>query len=183
MSKKSVKNSAKTAMGGVIAALSVVLMFMTSIIPSMTYALPAAAGIIITIIVIEIDKKWALGVYAAVSVLSILLVADKEAAVMYIMFFGYYPIVKAIFESKFNKTVSLILKLLVFNVSMVIAFFISTYVFLVPFEEMEKYGAIAAYGLLAAGNVIFIIFDFALSNLITLYNMKWRRMFKRIFRF
>lgn len=183
MNRNSIKNSAKTSLGGVIAALSIVLMFLTSLMPSMTYALPAAAGILVTIIVIEINKKWALGVYAAVSILSILLVADKEAAVMYIMFFGYYPILKAIFEYRFNKTVSMILKLIVFNISMIIAFIISTYVFMIPFEEMEKYGPVAAFGLLAAGNVIFVIFDFALSNIITIYNMKWRKVFKRIFKF
>lgn len=183
MNKNSVRNSAKTAVGGVIAALSVVLMFLTAIIPSMTYALPAAAGILITIVVIEINKKWAFGVYAAVSFLSILLVADKEAAVMYIMFFGYYPILKAVIEGHCSKAVSIALKLLVFNVSMVLAFLISTYVFMIPFEEMEKYGPIAAFGLLAAGNVVFVIFDFALSNLITLYNMRWRKVFKRIFKF
>lgn len=149
----------------------------------MTYALPAASGILISVIVIEINKKWALGVYAVVSILSVLLVADKEAAVMYIMFFGYYPIIKAIFESKFNKTITFALKMIVFNISMVIAFFISTYVFAVPFEEMEKYGPIAAFLLLGAGNIIFIIFDFALSNLITVYNMRWRKFLKRIFKF
>ena len=183
MNKKTIKNSAKTSIGGVIAALSIVLMFMTSLIPSLTYALPAAAGILISIIVIEIDKKWAFGVYAVVSILSILLIADKEAAVMYIMFFGYYSILKAVIESHCNRVVSVILKLLVFNISMIIAFFISTYVFMIPFKEMEKYGPIAAFGLLAIGNLIFIIFDFALSNLITLYNMRWRRVFKRIFKF
>ena len=59
------KKSSKTAVGGVITALSIVLMFLTSVIPTLTYALPAAAGFLITLIVIEIDKKWALGVYAA----------------------------------------------------------------------------------------------------------------------
>ena len=76
------KKSSKTAVGGVITALSIVLMFLTSVIPTLTYALPAAAGFLITLIVIEIDKKWALGVYVAVSLLSVLLIADKEAAVI-----------------------------------------------------------------------------------------------------
>lgn len=183
MNNKKIKSSAKTAIGGVIAALSVVLMFLTSVIPSMTYALPAMAGILLIIIVIEIDKKWALGVYAVVSILSILLIADKEAAVMYIMFFGYYPIVKAVFESRFNNTLCWVLKLITFNISMVIAFLITTYVFNIPFDEMEEYGAIAAFGLLGVGNVVFIIFDFALTNLVKLYLLKWRKHFNRIFRF
>ena len=75
------------------------------------------------------------------------------------------------------------LKFAVFNVGAIAAFFISTYVFMVPFEEMEKYGAIAAWGLLAAGNVVFILYDFAMSNLIQVYLLKWRKAFKRMFKF
>ena len=74
-------------------------------------------------------------------------------------------------------------KLLVFNVAVIIAFYIVTYVFNVPFEEMEKYGKVAVFGLLGAGNLVFVIYDFALSNLIKLYNLKWRKSFRRIFKF
>jgi len=176
------KKSAKTAIGGISAALSIVLMFLTSVIPSMTYALPAAAGILLTVIVIEIDKKWAFGVFAAVGLLSILLIADKEAAVMYIMFFGYYPILKAILEEKLPKVVSWVLKFAVFNVSMVAAFLITVYVFNIPFDEMEKYGVKAAFFLLALGNIVFLLYDYALSNLIKLYMLKWRKAFHKIFK-
>lgn len=176
------KKSAKTAIGGISAALSIVLMFLTSVIPSMTYALPAAAGILLTVIVIEIDKKWAFGVFAAVGLLSILLIADKEAAVMYIMFFGYYPILKAILEEKLPKVVSWVLKFLVFNVSMVAAFLITVYVFNIPFDEMEKYGIKTAFFLLGLGNIVFLIYDYALSNLVKLYMLKWRRAFHKIFK-
>ena len=92
------KQSSKCAIGGIVAALSLVMLISVAIIPFLTYALPAAAGALIVLIVIEIDKKWAFGVYAAVAILSMLLVADKEVAVMYTAFFGYYPIVKAVFE-------------------------------------------------------------------------------------
>ncbi|MBE6827364.1 MAG: hypothetical protein E7514_01955 [Ruminococcaceae bacterium] len=177
------KKSAKTALGGVIAALSVVLMFMTSVIPTLTYALPAAAGVLLSIIVIEIDKKWAFAVYAAVSLLSVLLVADKEAAVMYIMFFGYYPILKAVFEKHFSVPVSWVLKFIDFNISMILAFLISVYVFKIPFDEMEKYGPIAAFILLGVGNIVFLLYDFALSNLIKLYLFRWQKRLKKIFKY
>lgn len=177
------KKSSKTAVGGIVTALSIVLMFLTSIIPSMTYALPAAAGILLSLIVIEIDKRWALGVYAAVSLLSILLIADKEAAVMYIMFFGYYPVLKGVFEGKLNPVLSWVLKFTVFNIGIVLATLITIYVFNIPFDEMERYGKWAAVLLLAIGNVVFLIYDFALTNLIKLYLLKWRKTFRKIFRF
>ena len=182
MNKSSYKNSTKTAIGGIIAALSIVLMLLTSVIPTLTYAIPAIAGLLLVIIVIEVNKKWAFGVYFVVGVLSMLLVADKEAAVMYVMFFGYYPIIKAMIENKLSKALSWFLKFLIFNVSMILAFLIVTYVFKVPFEEMKKYGAIAAWLLLALGNVVFLIYDIALTRLITLYMLKWRKNFKRIFK-
>lgn len=87
-------------MGGIVSALSLVLMISVAVIPFLTYALPAAAGMLIVFMVIETDKKWAFGVYAAVAILGVLLVPDKEVAVMYIAFFGYYPILKAVMESK-----------------------------------------------------------------------------------
>lgn len=177
------KKSSKTAVGGIVTALSIVLMFLTSIIPSMTYALPAAAGILLSLIVIEIDKRWSLGVYAAVSLLSILLIADKEAAVMYIMFFGYYPVLKGVFEGKLNPVLSWVLKFTVFNIGIVLATLITIYVFNIPFDEMERYGKWAAVLLLALGNVVFLIYDFALTNLIKLYLLKWRKTFRKIFRF
>lgn len=182
MNKGTYKNSTKTAVGGIIAALSIVLMMLTSVIPTLTYALPAISGVLLIVVVIEVDKKWATGVYFVVGLLSMLLLADKEAAVMYVMFFGYYPIIKAVFEQKLNKTLSWIIKFLVFNASMILAFLIITYVFNIPFEEMKKYGVVAAWGLLAMGNFVFLVYDIALSRLVTLYLLKWRKHFRRIFK-
>lgn len=176
------KNSTRTALGGILASLSVVLMMLTSVIPTLTYALPAMSGVLLVIEVIEVDKKWAAGVYATVSVLSVFLLADKEAATMYVMFFGYYPILKAVIESKCPRWLSWLLKFFLFNLSMTAAFLLVTYVFHIPFEEMEKYGAIAAWGLLGLGNVAFLLYDFALSRLIGLYLLKWRKAFRRIFK-
>ena len=75
------KQSSKTALGGIVSALSVTLMLMTGVIPFMTYALPLAAGSLLILVVIEINKRWAFVVYAAVSLMSIFVVTDKEAAV------------------------------------------------------------------------------------------------------
>ena len=51
------KQSSKCAIGGIVAAVSLVLMISVAIIPFLTYALPAVAGLFIVFIVIEIDKK------------------------------------------------------------------------------------------------------------------------------
>ena len=91
--------SAKTAMGGMITALSVIILMPTAL-DLFVYALPAMAGMLTMFAVIELGKKWSFGVFTAVSLISVLLVPNKEAAVMYLAFFGYYPIAKAFLESK-----------------------------------------------------------------------------------
>ena len=51
------RNSAKTAMGGMIAALSLTIMLLTAVVPYLQYALPAMSGARLVLMVIEINKK------------------------------------------------------------------------------------------------------------------------------
>ncbi len=184
MKQNHFRNSSKTALGGIVAALSVTMMFLTAVIPTLTYALPAAAGVLLIIVVIDVDKKWAFGVYAAVSLLSLLVLPDKEAAVMYVFFFGHYPIVKAILESKhIHRVVLWLLKLLLFNVSVAAAYLIIIYVFQLPLDDMEEFGKWGIPLLLGLGNVVFVVYDVALSRLVTLYMLKWRKAFRKILKF
>lgn len=176
------KQSSKCAIGGIVSALSLVLMISVAIIPFLTYALPAVASVLITFVVMEIDKKWAFGVYCTVSILGFLLVGDKEVAMMYIAFFGYYPIIKAVFESKIPAAASWILKLILFNASIVAAYVVMINLMGVTVDEINDYGMIAVPVLLGAGSVAFVLYDIALTKIITLYIMKWRKLFKRYFK-
>lgn len=184
MGKRDLSNTSRTALGGIVAALSVVTMFLTAVIPTLTYALPAVAGVFLVLMVVDVGKKWALGVYAAVSILSLLILPDKEAAVMYVFFFGHYPIVKAVLEgTRLHGIVLWLVKLLVFNACVVLAYLVILYVFQLPFDELEEYGKWAAVGLLGLGNVVFVIYDVAVSRLVTLYMLKLRRYVRKLLRF
>ena len=109
------RKSYSTALGGIVASLAIVLMFFTGVFPFATYALPALAGLLMVVIVIDFDYKWALSVYAVVSILALLITPDREAAIMFIAFFGYYPTLKSIFEKLKSRVLEWILKFLVFN--------------------------------------------------------------------
>ncbi len=180
--KFSLKQSSKCAVGGIVSALSLVLMISVAIIPFLTYALPAVASVLIAFVVAEIDKKWAFGVYCAVSVLAFLLVGDKEVAMMYIAFFGYYPIVKAFFESKIPSVIGWILKLILFNASIAGAYVIMIKLMGITVDEIDEYGIIAVPLLLGAGSVAFVMYDIALSKVFEIYKIKWRKLFKRYFK-
>ena len=157
-------------------------MISVAVVPFLTYALPAVAGVLIVFIVVEIDKKWAFGVFSAVAILAFLLVPDKEVAMMYIAFFGYYPIIKAVLESKLPVALGWIVKVLLFNLTMVAAYLVLIFVMGIEVDEITEYGMIAVPMLLGAGSITFIAYDFALTQIITLYLVKWRKYFKRYFK-
>lgn len=170
------KKTFNIALCGVISALGVVIMMITAIVPTATYAMPAMAGLIATVIVIEINKKWAVASYFVVSVLSLLLVPDKEAVAFYIFFFGYYPIFKQIIESKVKFLwLQWILKIAVFSVSAIAVYYIAILLLGVPAEEFILFGINLPILFLFAGILIFIMFDYAMSGVIVTYVNKFRK--------
>lgn len=66
-------------MGGIASALCLLLMILT-IIPIATYTMPALAGMVLIVVVIENGYSTAWMVYAAVGFLSLFICPDKEAA-------------------------------------------------------------------------------------------------------
>ena len=170
------KQSSKCALGGITAALSL------AIVPFMTYALPAIAGALTVFMVVEVDKKWAFGVYAAVAILGMFLVPEKEVAVMYLALFGYYPIVKALIESKVPAVVGWLLKIILFEITMVVSYILMIKFMGVTIDEMDTLGKLAIPILLGAGTLAFIIYDFALTRLVSIYTRNWRKHFRRYFK-
>ena len=181
------KQSSKIALGGIVAALSVVAMLLT-IIPSMTFVLPAAAGVLLMIMVIEVNKRWAFMVYVAVGLIALFVVPDRMAAVMYVLLFGYYPILKALLESRLPRAVEWVVKLIVFNAALAASYALLTFVFGIPFIETDFFTAkgIPLWGILAivlvAGNAVFLIYDLALTRLVEAYLNRWQKNFRRIFK-
>ena len=182
--------SAKTAIGGMTAALSVVLM-LPSVMGLWTYALPAFAGILVMFTIIEIDKKWASGIFVAVSLLSLMLLPNKEAAVFYLCFFGNYPIIKCLLEGKkIPRVLEYIIKFIVFNAEVLLAGFIMVKVFGMPMAELLGTEGETAFWVeyalpitLAMGNVTFILFDKLLTMMVTIYLVKWQKKFRKMFPF
>lgn len=178
---KKAKKSTQVALGGLASALCLLLMFMTGIIPFGEYALPAFAGIVIIAIVVENGCKSAVLVYAAVSVLSIFLVPRPEAAMMFIFFFGYYPILQTKLVKIKPKVLQYLLKFIIFNVAVISAYMVVIYVMGIN-EIMEEFGSFGQYSalvLLLLGNVFFGIYDFTVDNLHYVYINWFRPKFLR----
>ena len=186
---KQLSQASKTAIGGMTVALSVVLLIPTAL-EIFVYALPALAGFLVLFCVIELGKSWAFGVYFATSALSLLFVPNKEAAVMYTAFFGYYAIVKALLEnSKLPRVVEYLLKFLIFNVSVIASSLVLIHLFGMPINDVlgvddgvwwAKY---ALPVMLIMGNVVFLVFDFALTRMAMVYLKLLQPKLRKRFRF
>lgn len=179
---RNIKQSSKCAIGGIVAALSLVLMISVAVIPFMTYALPAIAGALIAFVVTEINRKWAFGVYVSVAVLGLFLVPDKEVAVMYLALFGYYPILKSIIDKRLPKVLAWVIKVLVFLVTMVVSYYLMIKLMGLTIDEFDTMGKMAIPVLLGTGAFAFVLYDISLTKITMLYNIKWRKYFKRYFK-
>lgn len=167
------KPAFKLAFCAVIAALEVVLMLVTGLIPVGTYALPCFAGMLTIAVVIEFGCRWALGVFAVAAVLSLILSGDKEAALLFLLLFGYYPILKNVMEKHLsNPVLCWIIKLLLFNAAAVASFFGATLLLGVPASEFTLFGVYLPLVFLLIGNVFFVLYDLSILVFVRFYGQK-----------
>lgn len=173
--------SAKVAFCGVIAALSVVLMLLTGLVPIATVAIPAIAGCFMIAVVIEAGIKWGVGVYAAVSVLSFVLAPDREAALFYVLFFGYFPIVFAVIGRIKNKAVRFLIKLAIYNAAMAVELWLSVNLLGIPLDQTGAFGKYTILVLVILLNIVFVLYNYAMHGLIFMYLNKFHDKVQKIF--
>lgn len=156
------KNAKAMALGGITAALAIVMQTMGGLIPVATFVVPMLSMLLLQFVTDLCGKKMGWAWYCAVSLLGLLLGPDKEAAGVFLAL-GYYPIIKPWLDGRKGR---LLYKLLFFNVSVLLLYRIL----------MALMGA-AALGLefgnlgiwmtaitLILGNVTFFLLDMVLSK-------------------
>ena len=163
--------SGRVALGGIVAALCVVIMFLTGVVPALYIAAPMTAGVLMIILVEEVSVGWAWLTYLAVSLLSLIVTFDKEAALMFILFFGYYPIARLYIQKIRLKPLRLLCKLLLLNVFLAADYLLTVYVLGLP--TFEDDGNVMLLVLALVFNAVFLLYDRLLGN------MDW--MYRRIF--
>lgn len=151
------KNSAAIALGGVLAALAMVIMSMGTLIPVATYVCPMLCMMLLQVVLRSCGRRYAWAWYGAVAILSLLLAPDKEAAAVF-AFLGYYPIVKPKLDAL---RLRLLWKLLLFNILILVLYWILLR--LLGLEQVvsdfEELGKAMTAAMLLMGNVIFLLMD------------------------
>ena len=149
------------ALGGILAALAVVIMGMGTLIPVATYVCPMLCAMILQVVLKTCGVRIAWAWFGAVSILSMLLAPDKEAAAVF-LFIGYYPIVKPMLDRKRGKW---LWKILLFNTAILLMYWLLMH-FLGMDQiaaEFEEMGIVMTAITLLLGNVTFFLLDRLLS--------------------
>ena len=169
------KKSTQVAMGGLSAALCLLLMFMTGLVPFSSYVFPACAGIVLIGVSAENGYKTAILVYVAVSLLSIFVVPDIEAKLLFIMLLGYYPMLKPILE-RLPRLFCWLVKLGLLNLVVVVFYYFTLYVLGIPdlLADWGNLGQYTAYVALGMANFTFVMYDYLLSQALAIY-WQWFR--------
>lgn len=175
------KQSAKVALGGILCALSLVCMLLT-FFPVSEIGLPALAGAVLIPIVLEIGVKWGWMAYACVGLLSLLICPNMESKLLFIAFFGYYPVLKAIVERLRKVWLEWLIKLVLFNATMVASYWLLLTFFGLPADSFEIFGVHLPLVILGLGNVTFVLYDIALTAVITTYMRSLHAKLMRLFR-
>ena len=152
--------ASQIALGGMLSAVAVVIMSLGSLIPVNTYLCPVLCILITRPVMEKCGSRIAFCYYGAVSILSLLLAPDREAAVVYV-FLGYYPMVKGYFDRIPSGILRICAKTLFFSVAGCAAYALMMYVMGLTelMEEFKSGGIWLAVCMVAVWDILFLLVD------------------------
>lgn len=155
------------------AALSIVVLYMASILPTLKLAVCLVASAIICIIMMKYGVRGAVAVYLAVSAVAMIISPDKTIPFGYLLFFGNYPIIKAFVENMHNLTAEWIVKIILFALYAVAAFAGMT----IFFSGVINF-SYSKWLIFAAVIIVAAVYDVALSMFISEINRRFSQLLK-----
>ncbi len=167
----SMKRTKKLALASILTALAIIFLFAGSVLQTLDLSASAIASIVVLISFIELGKKWASAVYVAASILSLVLLPYKTAALIFALFAGYYPILKEPLNRICPKWLSYLARIVCFNVFIVIAVFFFSNLLLTTETTLLK------WMIYLVSNLTFVLYDFALERISVTYFRKIRPVF------
>ena len=160
----------KIAMGGICTALAVIFMFGASFVPGIELTLFLISSLFTAVMVLETGAAGGLSVYAASSLLGLILVPNKMALIPYIICFGYYAVLKYYIEKIKSGILQMTLKVIYFAAVLFIGLFVLKSVFTAGVHMPDW----PVGGLFAAGLVMMILYDYILTFLINWYIRRFK---------
>lgn len=163
--------SSRIALGGIMAAGSLAFLWGASLVPSGRLGLTAVAGLFPMVAVLSAGRSAGYLSWAAAGLLGLILLPSKEVPLLYLAFFGVYPVAKERIESLRRQGIEWCLKLGYFNLVLTLIWRVFHKIFLPSLPDWLEENSLLFYGI---GNLIFIIYDIGLSKLIASFRVRLR---------
>ena len=173
----------------ILSAMGVVLLMLGALIETLDLSMAALASFFCIFAVIELGGTYPWLIFAVTGTLSVVLLPHSAGGWFYLLFFGYYPILKEKLE-RLKKPVSYLFKILIFNAAVFLGTAVTLLLFygggegktlwdaFIFFFGGEDAGIYLALGTYLLSNAVFVIYDFALTRMITFYFIKIRPRLK-----
>ncbi len=177
MRQRELKHTAagRTAAAGVLGGLSLLTLYAAALAPAGRLGLVAAAGVFPAGAVVSCGLGTGFLCYGAAGLLGLLLLPEKSGAVLYLLFFGLWPMVKSLIERLGSLPLELACKLACFNGVLTLLWFALREV-LLPFLPPVLVNVWAVY---LAGSAAFLVYDLGFSKLITFYTVRIDRVLRK----
>ncbi len=170
------KKSMSIALSGLLGAIMIVVMLLGNILPLTSVLCPAIAGFCLIPARRECGLPLAIALFLAVSMLSLILLPDKESALFFTLLLGLYPLCRHGLNRISTRWMRIVCKLLLCNLLLVLIYLLLLFV-LIPAAlttEFSDVGTVSMLFLLLMGNVAFFLYDTCLGRLSFLYEYKLR---------
>lgn len=164
--------SKKIAFTGIFTGISVVLLYMGTIMPTGKLTLYFLASLPVAITIIELGAGAGIAVYSTVCLLSLLISGNILGIVPFIFLFGHYPIFKYYIEKGRKAAVELLLKLAVFNISVLLWYLLFKNLFMTVIPVVFTDNSILPAIAFAVMQVVFLTYDYVFSKLLFYYESK-----------
>lgn len=168
------QQSHKMALCGMMTALSTSILSAGGLIPSTTFACPMLAMLCLLPVLCDYGRKYALLVYAAGAILSLMLCVDKEMAFFY-LFLGWYPAVRPMLD-RLPRLFRIPLKCALFTLALAAMYALMIFLFRMEaiMAEFAEYSGPMFILLLLLANASLLLTDRLLERVSALY-LRWRK--------
>lgn len=143
-------------------ALTIVILYLNLLLPISTISILTLASALIPVALIRGSIKSSILVYISSSIIGFFIL-PMNIILLYILFFGIYGIIKYFIE-KINKLpIEIIFKIIFFNIILVLSIFVFNSFVAIEVTKMPM------LLLFIVAQPVFLIYDYALSLLISFY--------------
>ena len=159
----------KMAFCGMLCALGVLLLLLGGVLAVLSYAAPVFCGLLVLCALERCGRVYAWSLYGATALLGILLSVQREGALFFAVFAGYYPMFRRFLEGRVRaKPLRLLLELLLFNGALLAISLLMALAFFGGSSLLAEAPVfLALYALLS--NLLFFVYDLLLGRLATVF--------------